>query len=148
MEDTRIETPNVIYSSYTDAQKRATKKYREANREKVNEQRKKYYERRKEKDPNFLQYKRDKAKEYYIRKKESKDIELDEPVDELVVIDEPEPELAWSKPNLKIEDLQDVLINLEVLEVPEVPEVPPTPKPKTTRKPRTKKEIKDLIESV
>jgi len=102
-----------------------------------------------------LQYKRDKAKEYYIRKKESKDIELNEPVvnepvDELVVIDEPEPEpeLAWSKPNLKIEDLQDVLINLEVLEVPEVPEVPPTPKPKTTRKPRTKKEIKDLIESV
>ena len=36
---------NVVikYSSYTDAQKRATQKYRNANRDKVNEQRKKYY---------------------------------------------------------------------------------------------------------
>lgn len=60
---------DIKYSSYTDAQKRATKKYRENNKEKVNEQRKKYYLNRKEKDPNFLQYKRIKAKEYYQKKK-------------------------------------------------------------------------------
>ena len=57
-------------SSYTDAQKKATKKYRDNNKDKVNEQRKKYYENRKAKDPNFLLYKRQKAKEYYIKKKE------------------------------------------------------------------------------
>jgi hypothetical protein len=59
-----------IYSSYTDAQKRATKKYRENNKDKVNEQRKKYYQNRKTKDPNFLIYKRQKAKEYYAKKKD------------------------------------------------------------------------------
>lgn len=57
-------------SSYTDAQKKATKKYRDNNKDKVNEQRKKYYENRKAKDPNFLLYKRQKAKEYYTKKKE------------------------------------------------------------------------------
>jgi len=55
---------------YSDAQKRATKKYRENNKEKVNEQRKKYYQNRKTKDPHFLEYKRQKAKEYYTKKKE------------------------------------------------------------------------------
>lgn len=59
-------------SSYTEAQKRATKKYRENNKEKVNLQRKKYYQNRKEKDPNFLLYKRQKAKEYYNKKKQLK----------------------------------------------------------------------------
>ncbi len=61
-----------IYSSYTEAQKRATKKYRENNKDKVNEQRKKYYQNRKAKDPNFLIYKRQKAKEYYNKKKVNK----------------------------------------------------------------------------
>lgn len=85
------ETPKVIYSSYTDAQKRATIKYREANKEKVNAQRKKYYESRKEKDPDFLQYKRDKAKEYYLKKKEITKLVVpeDEGV-ELVRIDVPD----------------------------------------------------------
>jgi len=79
-----------IYSSYTDAQKRATNKYREANKEKVNAQRKKYYEERKEKDPNFLQYKRDKAKEYYLKKKGELVVkENEEPNIELVKITEP-----------------------------------------------------------
>ena len=59
----------VKYSSYTEAQKRATKKYRENNKERVNAQRKKYYEERKNRDPNFLLYKRQKAKEYYDKKK-------------------------------------------------------------------------------
>ena len=65
-----IETPVVIkYSSYTPAQKKATLKYRDANRDKVNQQRKAYYLTRKEADPQFLEYKRQKAKEYYLRKK-------------------------------------------------------------------------------
>lgn len=60
---------DIRYSSYTQAQKRATQKYRETNKDKMNEQRKKYYESRKEADPEFLAYKRQKAKEYYQRKK-------------------------------------------------------------------------------
>ena len=56
-------------NSYTEAQKKATKKYRENNKDKVKAQRKTYYENRKAKDPNFLEYKRNKAKEYYVNKK-------------------------------------------------------------------------------
>ena len=56
---------------YTEAQKRATQKYRSNNKDKVNEQRKKYYQQRKENDPEFLEYKRAKAREYYQRKKQS-----------------------------------------------------------------------------
>jgi hypothetical protein len=59
----------IKYSSYTEAQKKATKKYRENNKDKVNNQRKAYYQKRKEKDPQFLNYKRLKAKEYYQRNK-------------------------------------------------------------------------------
>lgn len=59
-------------SSYTEAQKRATKKYRDNNKDKVNQQRKLYYQNRKDKDPNFLLYKRQKAKEYYNKKKQLK----------------------------------------------------------------------------
>ena len=66
---------DIKYSSYTEAQKRATKKYRENNKEKVNEQRKKYYQNRKAKDPKFLEYKRQKAKEYYQKKKNLKVLE-------------------------------------------------------------------------
>lgn len=143
-----MEEPKIIYSSYTEAQKRATAKYREANKEKVNAQRKKYYESRKEKDPEFLQYKRDKAKEYYLKKKSNKIDIIDDTNIELVKIDEPlpveetipepdeeKPPLAWSnnevsvepvfiespvkkerktralkvKPNLKLEDLQELI---------------------------------------
>ena len=59
----------VKYSSYTEAQKKATQKYRIENKEKVNLQRKNYYIDRKEKDPSFLDYKRLKAREYYIKRK-------------------------------------------------------------------------------
>jgi hypothetical protein len=59
----------IRYSSYTPAQKRATQKYRNDNKDKVNEQRKKYYQTRKESDPAFLEYKRAKAKEYYVKAK-------------------------------------------------------------------------------
>lgn len=50
----------------------SNQKYRIANREKINEQRKKYYQTRKEADPKFLEYKRMKSKEYYERKKAKK----------------------------------------------------------------------------
>ena len=43
--ETPIE-PIVIYSSYTEAQKKATNKYRVANKEKINETRKAYYKKR------------------------------------------------------------------------------------------------------
>ena len=72
MSDAPIANPSSVrYSSYTPAQKRATQKYRANNKDKVNEQRKAYYEARKEADPEFLAYKREKAKEYYQRKKAS-----------------------------------------------------------------------------
>jgi hypothetical protein len=63
------EEVKIVHSTYTEAQKNATKKYRANNKEKVNEQRKLYYKARKEKDPEFLEYKRQKAKEYYLKKK-------------------------------------------------------------------------------
>lgn len=68
--------PIIKYSSYTDSQKRATKKYRDNNKEKVNEQRKKYYYERKAKDPAFMELKRAKAKEYYKNKKASSEMSI------------------------------------------------------------------------
>lgn len=59
----------VKYSSYTEAQKRATKKYRQSNKEKVNEQNKKYYSNKKDGDENFLLMKNLKGKlTYQVRK--------------------------------------------------------------------------------
>jgi hypothetical protein len=58
-----------FYSSYTPAQKKASQLYRLNNKEKINAQRKKYYQKRKESDPTFLEYKRIKAREYYEKKK-------------------------------------------------------------------------------
>lgn len=121
--------PVKVYSSYTEAQKRATKKYRELNKEKVNAQRKKYYDERKAKDPEFLNYKREKAKEYYIKKKSLKssnqfDILADHPGEE--VKEEEKPSLV-------------------IVTEPEEEEAPPFEvlklvKPKAPRKPRAKKE--------
>jgi hypothetical protein len=65
-EETKIE---VKYSSYTPAQKKASQLYRHNNKEKINAQRKKYYQKRKDSDPTFLEYKRVKAREYYEKKK-------------------------------------------------------------------------------
>lgn len=68
-----IENEKVIirYSSYTESQKRAIKKYRENNKEKINQLHKKYYDKQKS-NPDFLQKKRDQAKKYYLKKKEQK----------------------------------------------------------------------------
>lgn len=81
-----------IYSTYSPAQKRATQKYRINNKDKVNEQRKKYYITRKEKDPEFLAYKRAKAKEYYQKKKgisKPDTVIVTVPVVEEIIIPEP-----------------------------------------------------------
>jgi sucrose-6-phosphate hydrolase SacC (GH32 family) len=80
-------TPEIKYSSYTPAQKKASQLYRLKNKEKINEQRKKYYLTRKETDPNFLEYKRTKAKEYYEKKKLDKVVipEVKSDVEVLVV---------------------------------------------------------------
>lgn len=56
----------------TEAQRKASRKYLENNRDKINEQRRKYYQNKKENDPDFLEYKRQKAKEYYRNKKDVK----------------------------------------------------------------------------
>ena len=112
----------IKYSSYTPAQKRATMKYRTNNKDKVNEQRKKYYVARKEKDPAFLEYKRMKAKEYYAKKKASKsDVKPDEGLK--VIIEE-----------VKVGDAKEEVVSIVVPEVPEV-------------KKRTKK-VKPVIEEV
>jgi hypothetical protein len=98
MEETN--KPIIKYSSYTPAQKRATQKYRENNKDKVNEQRKKYYQNRKTRDPDFLEYKRAKAKEYYQLKKQAKvkpepvNPELEQVTDKLIevgLLDEVKP---------------------------------------------------------
>jgi len=122
-----------VYSSYTEAQKRATKKYRELNKEKVNAQRKKYYDERKAKDPNFLTYKREKAKEYYIKKKGIKSDNQFEVLDEVPVMIE----------EVKEEELKPELVIITNPEEEE--ELPPFEelkivKPKVPRKPRAKKE--------
>lgn len=113
--------PVKVYSSYTEAQKRATKKYRELNKEKVNAQRKKYYDDRKSKDPDFLSHKREKAKEYYIKKKG-----LKEDVVEDVIVEE----IIQNVPQIPVEE---ILLEPE----PEKPII----KTKAPRKPRMKKEI-------
>jgi hypothetical protein len=76
-----------IKKLYTDAQKKATKKYRENNIEKVKAQRKLYYEKRKTRDPGFLEYKRNKAKEYYHIKKIPKTVKEFQDLKEKVVLD-------------------------------------------------------------
>jgi len=85
-----------VYSSYTPAQKKATLKYRELNKEKINTQRKEYYKKKVVDDPAFLEYKRKKAKEYYDRKKLLKDKST------LLVTPEPEPtpEVVEVKPEV------------------------------------------------
>jgi hypothetical protein len=147
------ESPKIIYSSYTEAQKRATAKYREANKEKVNAQRKKYYESRKEKDPDFLQYKRDKAKEYYLKKKNSKpESNEDEPKEvnvELVTITHEEPEEPleheetieehWEKKSKARDHSPETLLEASKSEGDLIPE-------KKQRKPRTPKKSKvDIV---
>ena len=58
---------------YSDAQKRASEKYRMNNKDKLNTQRQCYYSKKKEEDPLYLEKKRQKSREYYLKKKNSKE---------------------------------------------------------------------------
>jgi hypothetical protein len=113
-----------IVSSYTEAQKRATEKYRHNNKDKVNEQRKKYYQTRKEKDPQFLEYKRMKSREYYLKKK------LTKPED---------------KPDVIMEDVKPEPKPVDVKM--ETPDVVMSPIDSSTKEPKKKKEkkVKDVM---
>jgi hypothetical protein len=125
------------YSSYTPAQKRASQLYRQKNKEKINEQRKKYYQKRKENDPSFLEYKRMKAKEYYEKNKldkvvkpeaipdvEMKDVnDLPEPLDvkEEIKVEEP---VKITKTDIDIVDTVKLLEALKIDVIP-IPDIPP-----------------------
>lgn len=97
----------VKYSSYTPAQKKATLKYRENNKEKVKLQRKAYYDKRKLNDPLFLESKRLKAIEYYKMKKLNKkcneiiNIIPKQIIEEIIII---EPKIEY----INIEETKDV----------------------------------------
>jgi hypothetical protein len=93
----------------------ANQKYRIANREKINEQRKKYYQVRKEADPKFLEYKRMKSKEYYDRKKEKKagQITPDKPVE---MGDNSDSDLSQSSTE-SIPDIKEVKTDNESLKI-------------------------------
>lgn len=93
----------------SEAQKKATKKYRDNNKEKVNLQRKKYYKDRIASDPEFVEYKRQKAKEYYHRKKAlQQDKEL---IEELPI------------KSIEIEEVEQLPIS-EVIKIEEVGQLP------------------------
>jgi hypothetical protein len=128
-EPIKTEPYNVIYSSYTESQKKATLKYREKNRDKVNEQRKIYYKQRKENDPQFLEYKRAKSREYYQRKKQEKeiDVSIDEPKEEEKV--EIELSVIDSKPIEEevIEEVKEVKEKPKRQKKPKIPELEPQP---------------------
>jgi hypothetical protein len=136
-EPQKLELCNVIYSSYTESQKKATLKYREKNRDKVNEQRKIYYKQRKENDPQFLEYKRAKSREYYQRKKHEKnnnEIELlpiindSNPFPEEVKVEEV-LSVIDSKPIEEevIEEVKEVKEKTKRQKKPKIPELEPQP---------------------
>ena len=64
-----IQSPIIIYKSYSQAQKKANLKYKANNKEKCNLLAKKYYDQKKD-DPAYIQKKRESAKRYYLKKKE------------------------------------------------------------------------------
>jgi len=113
----------VKYSSYTPAQKKASQLYRQNNKEKINAQRKRYYQKRKESDPTFLEYKRIKAREYYEKKKLDKVVKpLDTPevVEEVIEVISKEEE----KPQPEI---------IKEVELAPIPEAEPMKKKKTKK---------------
>lgn len=122
-----------VASTYTDAQRRATQKYRTENKEKVNEQRKKYYQARKESDPHFLEYKKQKAREYYLRKKESiSSKKADTPEDGSSILVE-EPSLEADAITAEPEPVADGIVkaDLPIMDLPVIPVL--------TRKPSQRK---------
>ena len=137
----------------SEAQKRATKKYRESNKEKVNEQRKKYYNERKDKDPDFLEYKRNKAREYYQKKKAQaqKSEESDEPEKEEEIFIEP-PKTPEIPTDIPVEIPEENTITVKKTRKPRVKivdDTKPPEEPEKTEEPekptRTRKPKKTLV---
>lgn len=116
--------PEVKYSSYTPAQKKASQLYRQNNKEKINAQRKRYYQKRKESDPTFLEYKRVKAREYYEKKK------LDKVVRPEVIPEETKVEEHVVETEKPVEVLPELL--KEAIATP-LPEEAPEPKKKSKK---------------
>ena len=116
--------PDVKYSSYTAAQKKASQLYRQKNKDKINEQRKKYYQTKKMNDPTFLEYKRIKAREYYEKKK------LDKVVKPEVILEETKVEEPVVEPEKPVEVLPELL--KEAIAAP-LPETAPEPKKKSKK---------------
>lgn len=149
--------PEVIikYSSYTEAQKRATQKYRQNNKDKVNEQRKKYYRERKEKDPSFLKYKREKAKEYYQRKKQLPTLTNNEDSDTLEAINEEfkkaEPIETFISETIPLtqEEINEVIKSLKIEDNDIIETVEVKPKRKyNKKKPATEQEPKPEAQQI
>jgi hypothetical protein len=110
----------------------SNQKYRMANREKINEQRKKYYQARKEADPKFLEYKRMKSKEYYERKK-AKKVEVVPPEKHVEMGDNSDSDLSQSSVESKPEVIDEPVC--ESLKLPDViPDVIPDVKESKKRK--------------
>jgi len=142
-----------VASTYTDAQRRATQKYRTENKEKVNEQRKKYYQARKESDPNFLEYKKQKAREYYLRKKETNSSKkADTPEDGSSILVE-EPLLAADVITLEPEPVADGIVKAD-LPIMEIPVIPVLTRKPTQRKKKvvvvadTEKPLSDVLKEL
>jgi hypothetical protein len=106
----------------------SNQKYRMANREKINEQRKKYYQTRKEADPKFLEYKRMKSKEYYERKKMKK-AEAVAPEKHVEMGDNSDSDLSQSSEESKPE-----IVDEPVCESLKLPDVKPDVKESKKRK--------------
>ena len=127
----------IKYSSYTPSQKKATQKYRELNKDKINEQRKEYYKQRKDSDPDFLEYKRNKAKI-------PETVPEPEPVKVEVVIPEPVKEKKPRKKSVKKEPepiIEPVKEEIKE-EIKESPIIDETIKEKKERKKRAPKVVK------
>jgi hypothetical protein len=127
------------FSSYTPAQKKASQLYRLKNKEKINEQRKKYYQTKKLNDPKFLEYKRIKAKEYYEKKKLDKVVKPEAlPEESKIEVPEPMIVIEMEKP------VPDIVKEVELAPLPEdivmKPMDVPTEEPnKKKRKSKSKK---------
>ena len=126
---------NTIMESKAEEVKPMTsnQKYRMANREKINEQRKKYYQTRKEADPKFLEYKRMKSKEYYERKKMKK-AEAVSPEKQVEMGDNSDSDLSQSSVESKPE-----IVDEPVCESLKLPDVIPDVKESKKRKSKKSK---------
>ena len=148
MSDAPIHNSSVRYSSYTPAQKRATQKYRANNKDKVNEQRKAYYEARKEADPEFLAYKREKAKEYYQRKKASVPPSVEVVAESYTGPMDEDP--ANPMPESIVESIPAIVespLDIGIESIPVVPVDTPIAKVKKPRAPRKKAIVADVVAS-